>query len=231
MKKKKHVDAVLRVHPFPTLIAQTLHLVELASGADPAGIQVLAKSAVVFAAMSLECAATSCLELAKIPEQPFSKIETLSVLDKFDMLQWFATRTPLDRSRQVVQKIRDLIAVRNGLVHARVKREPFGPVREFAAGEGFEAPVDKSLWNSLRIPKDERSWHGEHAKHAITAAVEFLNYFFFEACKLEQNTVVQMLSTSSGTVIFQTPWEKEILSEAERRFGLKLRFLGFPIGR
>ena len=117
--------------------------------------------------------------------------------------------------------------MRNLLVHARVERQPFGPIREYAVGEGFEAASDKSLWNALRIPKDERSWDSQHAKHAITAAVEFLNYFFFDACKLEQKQVVRMLTTSSGTVISFTPWEKAVLSGAAKRFGLKLRFLGF----
>lgn len=228
MNQKKQDEAILRVHPFPTLIAQTLQLADFACGASPGAVQVLAKAALVFAAMSLECAATSCLELAKIPKEPHGKIErSLSVVDKFDVLHWFAVRTALDRGRQAVQKVADLVSARNELIHARVKREPFGAIREYVVGEGVEAGSDRETWNALRIPKDERSWNGEHATHAITAVVEFLNYFFFEACKLEQKKVVQMLCTSSGDVILKTPWESEVLSTAEHRFGLKLRFLGF----
>ena len=107
MTEKIQTKAILSIHPFPTLLAQTFQLLEFASDADPAAVQVLAKSALVFAAMSLECAATSCIKYANIPERPFAKMDTLSVLDKFEMLQWFATRTPLDRKRHVVQKIGD----------------------------------------------------------------------------------------------------------------------------
>jgi hypothetical protein len=222
----KQDEAILRVHPFPTLLAQTLQLTDFAASASPGAVQSLAKAALVFAAMTLECAATSCLELTKMPKEPLGKIDrTLSVIDKFDVLHWFAVRAPLDRGNSKVQKIGDLVSARNGLVHPRVKREPFGESREYAAGEQIEAGYDKTDWNALRIPKDERSWNGEHARHAITAAVEFLNYFFFDACKIEQKKVVQMLSTSSGDVIFHTEWESQALAGAHR-FGLKLRFLG-----
>jgi hypothetical protein len=227
MNKKKQDEATVRVHPFPTLIAQSLQLTALAHDASPGAVQVLANSALVFAAMSLECAATSCLEFTKIPNAPHSKIDrTLSVIDKFDLLHWLAVRAPLDRGQLAVQKIDDLVQARNGLVHARMKRQPFGAIREFAAGEEDEVESDKALWNALRIPKDERSWNGEHAKRAITAAVEFLNYFFFEACKIDEKKVTQMLCTSSGDVIFHTEWESQVLSSAAPRFGLKLRFLG-----
>lgn len=227
MKKKMQDEATVRVHPFPTLIAQSLQLTTLAHEAGPDTVQVLAKSALVFAVMSLECAATSCLEFTKIPKAPHGKIDrTLSVIDKFDLLHWFAVRAPLDRGQLALQKIDDLVNARNEIVHARIKRQPFGPIREFAAGEEVEVGFDRTLWNALRIPKDERSWDGEHAKHAITAAVEFLNYFFFEACRIEEKLVAQMLCTSSGDAIFHTPWESHVLSGAASRLGLKLRFLG-----
>lgn len=227
-KKTRQSEAILRVHPFPTLIAQAIQLADLAGREVPGDVQVFTKAALVFTAMSLECAATSCLELAMLPDSPQGKIDrALGVLDKFDMLQWLSTHTPLDRGQCVVQKVQDLVDARNQLVHARVKRESFGPVRHYVVGAAFEAPHDKSLWNALRIPKNERSWSGEHAKLAIKAAVEFLNYFFFDACKLEQKAVVPMLSTSSGTAVAFTPWERQVLGGTEQRFGLKLRFLGF----
>jgi hypothetical protein len=227
MNRKKQDEATVRVHPFPTLIAQSLQLTVLAHEESPGAVQVLANSALVFAAMSLECAATSCLEFTKIPKAPHGTIDrTLSVIDKFDLLHWLAVRAPLDRGQLTVQKIDDLVKARNRLVHARMKRQPFGAIRKFAVGEEVEVGSDKALWSALRIPKDERSWDGEHAKHAITAVVEFLNYFFFEACKTDEKKVAQMLCTSSGDVIFKTPWESQVLSSAAHRFGLKLRFLG-----
>lgn len=227
MKKKKQDEAVLRIHPFPMLIAQTLQLASFSVSASPGAVQVLAKSALVFAAMSLECAATACLELTQIPKEPHSKVDrTLSVIDKFDMLHWFAVRAPLNRGQQVVQKVSDLVAARNELVHARVRRKPFGTTRKITVGEKIDVGHDKAAWNSLRIPKDELSWNSDHAKLAITAVVEFLNYFFFEACKIDDKKIAQMLCTSSGDVIMFTQWEREILSSAEHGFGLKLRFLG-----
>jgi hypothetical protein len=226
MKQTQEDEATVRVHPFPTLIAQCVQLTTLAHDASPDAVQVLANSALVFAAMSLECAATSCLEFTKIPKAPHGAIDrTLSVIDKFDLLHWLAVRAPLDRGQLAVQKIDDLVKARNRLVHARMKRLPFGAIRKFAVGEGVEVESDKALWSAIRIPKDERNWDCEHAKHAITAAVEFLNYFFFEACKIDEKKVAQMLCTSSGDVIFRTPWESQILSSAAHRFGLKLRFL------
>lgn len=225
MNQNKQGQAILRVHPFPTLLAQSLQLADLARVASPGAKQSLAKSAIVFAAMSLECAATSCLELVKLPKGPHGKIERCGVLDKFDVLHWFATRVPLDRGRQVVQKIHDLIRVRNDLVHSRVRRLPFGKIREYVAEEGLEVDPDVSTWAALGIPKDEREWNDEHTIAAIGATVDFLNYFFLEACKLEKSKVAQMLCTSSGTVVFLTPWESQALSIAERQFGLKLHFL------
>jgi hypothetical protein len=231
VNQKKQGEAILRIHPFPTLIAQALQLASFAGSAHPGAAQVLAKSAIVFASMSLECAATSCLELTGIPKGPHGKIDrTLSVVDKFDMLHWLAVRTPLDRGRLTVQKIDDLVAARNMLVHPRVRREPIGACRHYAAGEGIDAGFDKTAWNALRIPKDERSWSGEHAENAIVAVVDFMNYFYFEACKIEQKRVVQMLCTSSGDAIFLTPWESEAISAAEERFGFKLRFVRMDSG-
>lgn len=227
MNQEKQDEAIVRVHPFPTLIAQALQLTALAHEAGPGAVQVLANSALVFAAMSLECAAASCLEFTKIPKAPHGTMDrTLSVIDKFDLLHWFAVRSPLARGAVAVQKIDDLVKARNRLVHARMKRQPFGMTRTFAAGEGVEVRADKALWSALQIPKDERSWDGEHAKQAITATVEFLNYFFFEACKIDEKDVVGMLCTSSGDIIFKTPWESQVLSSAAHRFGLRLRFLG-----
>jgi len=227
-EKARRGDAILRTHPFPTLIAQTLQLACLAEDASPGAVQVLAKSALVFAAMSLECAATSCLELTKIPKGPHGKIDrSLSLIDKFDVLHWFATRAALDRGHRRVQKISDLVLARNRIVHARVERESIGASREYVVGEGVETGHDKGTWNALGIPKDELSWNGEHARLAITAAVEFLNYFFFEACKIEQKKVLAMLCTSSGDAIFHKPWESQVLSSAKPKFGLELRFLGF----
>lgn len=227
MGRKKQGAAVLRVHPFPTLIGQALQLTGLAGSASSGAVQVLAKSALVFAAMSLECAATSCLELVRIPKDPHGRIDrALSVIDKFDLLHWFSVRTPLDRGKHMVQRIDDLVSARNGLVHARVSREPFDASREWVVGEEVEVGSNKAVWNALRIPKDERSWDGEHAKLVIAAVVEFLNYFFLDACKIEQKKVIQMLCTSSGDVIFRTEWESQMLSDAAHRLGIRLRFLG-----
>jgi hypothetical protein len=151
---------------------------------------------------------------------------SLSVLDKFDLLHWLATRSAMERGRLVVQKIDDLIRVRNALVHARVQKEPFGIVREYDAGEQIDVNYDKANWNALGIPKNERDWNDEHTETVIISAVDFLNYFFFEACKLQESAVAKMLCTSSGEVILHTQWESEALSIGEHRFGIKLRFLG-----
>jgi hypothetical protein len=124
MNPKQPEPAILRIHPFPTRLAQTLQLTELAIGAGPGTVQVLANSAIAFASMSLECAATSCLEFAKLPKRPLGKIDRLSVLDKFDLLHWMAVRMPLDRGLPLTQKMDDLVSARNELVHARMKRVP-----------------------------------------------------------------------------------------------------------
>ena len=221
-------EAILRVHPFPTLLAQAIQLADFAGVAEPGSMQVFAKSAVVFAAMSLECAATSCLELTTLPSGPFGKIDrTLSVIDKFDLLLWFSTRNSLDRGLQTVQKVDNLVSLRNEIVHSRVKRQPFGPIRSLTVGEGVLANADEELWNELRIPKDEINWTGDHAKQVVVAVVEFLNYFFFEACKMDPKSVVQMLCTSSGDAVLFTKWQSQVLSSARDRLGLKLRFVGF----
>lgn len=220
-------EVIVRVHPFPTLVAQSLQLTALARDAPAGALQVLASSALVFAAMSLECAATSCLEFTKIPKAPRSTVDrTLSIVDKFDLLHWLAVRSPLDRGRPEVQRIDDLVKARNRLVHARMTRQPFGAIRTFVAGEEVEIKSDKTLWNALQIPKDERRWSGEHAARAIKAVVDFLNYFFLDACKIENKSAALMLCTSSGDVVLLTPWESQILSDVAHSLGLRLRFLG-----
>lgn len=121
MNKKKQDEATVRVHPFPTLIAQSLQLTALAYDASPSAVHVLANSALVFAVMSLECAATSCLEFTKIPKEPHGTIDrTLSVIDKFDLLHWLAVRASLDRGQLAVQKIDDL--GRNTTIIGRFRR-------------------------------------------------------------------------------------------------------------
>ncbi len=218
--------AAVNINPFPTLVGQSFALDAMANQASAGDAPVLAKASITTTALGLECAAYCCFRRVKMSGELVERLHRgLPSLDKYDLLHWICTKRPLDRGNRHVRQAKELLSLRNSLVHPKVVRKTL-PVKKHVR-VGDEATFDPQIppLEMLKIPGDERTWGPEHSRLAIIAALEFFNFFFVDACKSNVTALSAILCTSSGTACFLTPWERQMLALAPTNYGVPIRFL------
>jgi hypothetical protein len=217
----------VNINPFPMLLAEAISLDCLAHTTDiEIAESVLAKSAITSAALTLECAAHCCMERLDMSKHLIEKLDReLETLQKYDMLHWTLTKQPLDRGIAPVQRAHELIKIRNSLVHRKIIRKEFEIPKNLE--DGYAAIFDIQLppWPMIGIPGNPVYWKAAHSQAVIKVVIEFLNYFFVDACNIGRNTLATMLCTSSGMVWYLNEWEAGMLKTVNDLYGVSILFL------
>jgi hypothetical protein len=174
------VDAVLHWKHFrryfsdAAFFAYDASAMQINDGKDQQRQKAYTRSAIVFSALALESAANCCLDFLGLQKGAFEDFEKLQTLSKFDLfLRDGQRKDALDREHKLVHPIRNLISCRNAIVHSKVQTDRVK-----------EGRVEPQIWEPLGLPHNPEYWQPVHAIKCFTVMSDFLNYFFFEACRV-----------------------------------------------
>jgi hypothetical protein len=153
----------------------------------------------------------------------------LPILDKYEaLLLLLSPAHEFDRGTKEVQAIKELIDLRNGQVHIKVKREELVGQSINKAWWTFE-PKDRSLTNNLRIPTNSDQWDSTHSVVALQSLDAFLKLFLIDWAHFPPTDVASMLLShvvfgDRGAVLMPED-SVSALELAKERMGLKLEFI------
>jgi hypothetical protein len=219
---------------FFTILADAVTLYELSAQAERDYIQTtLAKSCVLSVNYALEAAANSFLESLDLSDSLKSKIDKLPTIEKFDfVLQWH-TDSKLPRGDKEVQAIKELVDLRNSMVHSKVSQDK-GYV-ETQAGNGAFAYEHKAIETSpprkaqtSKISLDPEQYSSEDALIALKVLVAFLNRYVTQwwGISLDISAILLLPSWDGSISASPIKYEKNSLETILRHDGtLGIRFI------
>lgn len=165
-----------------------------ATSPNPGSIQRLSRSAIINAALSLESAANICLSSLPMSARFADEVERkFGTIEKFELfLTLHKGAGVFDRGCAGVQKIQDLISLRNEFVHPKSIRLPV----QFSSDDSGtkNATVDAGMYEHIRLIKSYRHWNGDSAITAVRAVCEFCDQFFRKWCSWEPDRTAVVLS-------------------------------------
>jgi hypothetical protein len=132
----------------------------------------------------------------------------------------------MDRGCHEVQRIKELIALRNDFVHPKKTTLPVTLSSE------NEYTVHCGSFNHLKIDKSYRTWKGDDGISALRSVADFLSLFFLEWCKLEPRQITEMLFSRLiiGDRRILSPVAGEIpMFEKAKEWNIEFRFLDFAL--
>lgn len=185
-----------------------------------------ARASITASFLSLECCANALLQSLELPKSLYDDYERLSAISKIETyLNFTNSEKSIERSDNRVQKIKELIKVRNQFVH------PKSTKINTEIGE----PQDrKDIWmipmslegvhhKGINIPKSALFWSSENALSVLVVIFDFFDYLFTSLTPLHDIKRATLLNrVVIGNVVVPNTFSEfdSELSKA-KEFGLK----------
>jgi hypothetical protein len=223
----KTVEEEWHLNPSLTLIAEAAALDKFSRDAGSLHLEnVLARASITYAAIFVESVAHACSRhLDGCSNQLLDGFERMSTIDKFDLLVWSVTSGRLDRGSSHVQRIQDLIRIRNDLVHSKVVRRK---VRIHPGADGQSAALERlkgKAYEALHIPGNPYAWTRDHSAGALRATCEFVDWFLVDVCRLPPQFVSGLLCSSSPRGLLINDLQRAGLKILRKERNISLRCL------
>lgn len=190
-----------------------------------------ARASISASALVLECAANCLLADADISTAFALDLDKLPLIAKFETCVHMAGSGEFDRGRVEVQKVSELVKIRNGFVHPRAQNIGAEVGQPTEQGVMVAVPVsfDGKRWPALQIPKAPIFWSADSALTVINAVVNFLSYVLVDIRCLSPEGVSSLLVSrvELGEIVIPTQFD-EFISELKdiAQHGVDLTFLG-----
>lgn len=154
-----------------------------------------ARASVMASALSIECAANCLLNSLDLPSALLNDLDKISALSKIDSALRLRSESKLDRGRNEVQKIAELIKARNDYVHPRTSIIKADIALPEDAGENWLLPMslDGEHWPAIGIPKKAMFWSQDSSLATLKATSEFFKYIFVDALNASEDELHNML--------------------------------------
>lgn len=180
---------------FVTLLSDAIEHAHLATAIpNPGSIQRLARSAIINSALSLESAANICIASLPMSVRFAEDVERkFGTIEKFELfLTLHKGAGVFDRGCAAVQKIQDIINLRNDFVHPKSIRLPAQISKDDSGPKN--ATVAAGMYGHIQLIKSYRHWNGESAVTVIRAVCEFYDQFFRKWCNWDPERTAAILS-------------------------------------
>ena len=191
-----------------------------------------ARSSIISSAISLECAANCCLAALDVSRKLQAELDKMPVLAKFEVVAELNSGE-IDRGAAPVQKVQELVGVRNSFVHPKSKSIPMevGPREDRGTHWAVNFAFDADPSTILKIDRSAMFWFARDARSALSAVVDFFNYFFCSACDFDSKETLGILCplvelpNKTAFVFHQEIFQEDVerLSDLE----IENRFLDF----
>jgi len=171
---------------FDQLISDAFALAAVANSDSGSSPSRLARASIIHSALVVEALANCCLKDVPVGSKLYCSLEQLRTIDKLEFYAvWLAPKTAFDRGSAPLQKISELISLRNTYVHPKIRT------------------MDGEQWKYLKISKNADEWGYTEAESIFKTVMEFLEYYFHEICKLTHDQISPLLrshiKSSDGT--------------------------------
>lgn len=187
----------------------------------------IARSSILNATFSLEAAANCFLESFEVSKHLFKEFDKFGVLEKYEFLLYIKFKEAnLDRGRIEIQKIKELISLRNSYVHPKpIKSAP----KYTHIGSTYKYSHKAPLTQFLKIPEDSNEWSSNHAKTVINAVADFLSLFLIDLCQLTPKESTQflcdeLLEDDQYKIMFSDGWSEK-LAYVHDSWGTNINFI------
>jgi hypothetical protein len=193
-----------------------------------------AKAAILEAVLVVECAINGPISRYDYSKKVLEQLDKFPALDKYDF--FLSSRKPgekLDRGRDDVQSVDDLIRVRNSLVHPKLRSYPGQIGKVTKTSEGLDHyhvdPLEEPTTPHLKIPLRYTSWRHQHAHVALIKVVGFMNYFFVDLLKWSTDhcmlSFCKAVRTGKDLTTLVPEQHFAAFRATAKRLGIEFRFL------
>lgn len=189
------------------------------------------RASIISSALIIESCANCLIKTLDISLKLKDELDKLPVIAKFETFLRLNGKSTFDRGNNKVEKIVELIKLRNEFVHPKVtniKTEIGQPSND--DGQYYSIPMELTgeEWKALGIPKKGLFWFEDNSLTVLKAVTEFVTYYFFELLELTKQDIQKMLISRVEFADVVSPmlfedFETEIMDAME--FGLDLSFL------
>ena len=228
MKKTIH----FRYNGFYDLLVDALYQYRLAQKCtDSYSINRHARASISASMLTLECCANCLISSLTISSALLKDIDKLPVVAKFETYLKFRGIKTFNRGEKEIQKVAELIRIRNDYVHLKVLNinADLGQFKD--QGQFAALPVDLhgDIWEGVGIPKRALFWSTDNALSVLEAVRSFFVHVFIDLMKSDASEIRFLLFSRLETTNTQTPnifneFEYEIKKAADH--GIDFMFLG-----
>lgn len=186
---------------FLGLLADAMNFAVKADDANlsPHEAASFARVSILNSAFAIECAANACLFYLDLSQSLRAQFEKFPAIDKYEVaLRYYKPEKRFDRGCKEIQAIQEIIGIRNGEVHLKIKRVPLSRKEDENGVPCFD-PSDKKTLPVLKIPGDSSKWNSQSAKTCLLALDSFFWLYLIDYCGLNLDDTSKILLSQLAT--------------------------------
>lgn len=189
-----------------------------------------ARASIAASFLSIECCANAFLKELKLPKATLKDYDRLPSISKIETFLFINNSgNNINRGDNRVQKIVELIKIRNDFVHPKGNKINTGIGIPQDAGDNWMVPLnlEGSLYPEIRIPKCAMFWSAESSLSVLKCIFNFYDYLFETVLGEKDDKTLFLLNR----VIFQNIIMPNIFNEFDielgkaSELGLKVEFI------
>ncbi|ELA8098910.1 hypothetical protein HJ201_24450 [Vibrio parahaemolyticus] len=188
------------------------------------------RSSICASVLSIENCANALLQQIEVSPQTLNDLDRMPALSKIDMyLRVEHQLSGLDYGSNVVQKVKELLQIRNQFVHQKGTKIKTDIGKPEDGKENWILPMDLEgkLHKQVKIPKCSMFWSHNHAYEVLKTVFNFYNYLFSELVPLSEEELTPILMNRIQFKNYVMPNlfdEIQVELQEAESLGLKLKF-------
>lgn len=139
-----------------------------------------ARASIISSALVIESCSNCLLNDLNVSKKLNDDLDKLPVLAKYETYLRLSAISAFDRGDHKVEKIVELIKLRNDFVHSKVNniKTEVGQVEDTGYEHMMPLELTGEEWNALKIQKRGLFWSADSAKKILICVSDFLIYIF-----------------------------------------------------
>lgn len=188
------------------------------------------RSSICASVLSIENCANALLQIIEVSPQVLNDLDRMPALSKINMyFRIEHSKHGLDYGSHVVQKVKELLQIRNQFVHQKGTKLKTDIGKPEDAKDNWMLPMELEgqLHKQVKIPKCSLFWSHSHAYEVLKVVFSFYNYLFSELITISEdefNSTLMNRVQLNSVVMPNLFDEMQIELQKAESIGLKLSF-------
>ncbi|MGL5373568.1 MAG: hypothetical protein ACRDA6_04095 [Aeromonas veronii] len=229
MKQKAPVEFI-HVGFFDLICDAIFHYRQSKDASDSYSMNRNARASIISSSLSLECYANALLQDIDSSNYCFKDLDKMTPLSKIEIyFKMNGITKNIDYGDHKIQKINELIQVRNSYVHSksRVIKTTINSPQDGGTHWILPMELDGEQYKSLAIPKSPMFWGDDSARSILEAILSFYKYMFdiFDKIKDKKSYLLMNRVCFDNVVMPNTFTEFDIELDNAEKLGLDIKFM------